>query len=199
MARLPTFQPSIDDALQFKISYLRAWGQLAHDGNNHSYQWSVRGEVIATVNYHIKTVSSDRKELIFDYYYQSEPIKYTVPIVAVVSNLGKGQRWYFLCPHTNQRCMNLICPSGHKYFLHRLAYPDYLYDTQKKSKQYRRFQKTFGWLTEERKLMEQLNQPYRKTHYRGQPTPLFKKLIALKKSLPEKGRLLEEFDKNNLF
>ena len=110
--------------------------------------------------------------MVLAYNHRDTPIKYAIEIVGISTNLGNGLRWYFICPYTGKRCMNLICPSGSQFFLHRTAFPELMYDSQKRSKEYRRINTTFGWLFEEERLNKQLNQKHRKTHYRGKPTPL---------------------------
>lgn len=178
MPRYQSFDPTIEDCLTIKISALNSWGYLTPNLNvwNRTYFWEWNGERVASIGYAIHTVSEDLKRMTLHYKHEGKPVTYSVDIVATPTNLGKGKRWYFICPKTGKRCMNLINPEGSKYFWHRTAFPELLYDSQKKSKAYRAFEKQFGPVFEIRRLEEQLSEKYRKTHYRGEPTPLVKKI-----------------------
>lgn len=90
--------------------------------------------------------------------------------------------------------MNLICPLGSKYFLHRSAFPVLMYNSQKKSKSFRTISAIFDWLEEENNLAEQLYQKYRKSHYRGKPTPLVRKLERLQSDHARQARMIREFE-----
>lgn len=181
MPRTQNFDPSIDECLTFKISMLNKRGHLKREHSMYgaSYIWSQRGEKIAEVGYSIIYISEDHKQLILDYQWRKEPVNYTVEIVGIPTNLANGRRWYFICPHTGQRCMNLICPSGSRYFFHRSAFPHLMYESQKQSKAYRRLEDSFGWVFKKEKLQKELWQKYRKRHYRGRPTPLAQKINKL--------------------
>lgn len=96
---------------------------------------------------------------------------------AIPANLGNGKRWYFICPHTRKRCMKLIAPNNEKYFLHRSAF-GLLYKKQTISKSDKAMHIFFDILGEVDELEEEINKPYRKTHYRGKPTPLQKKIYS---------------------
>lgn len=183
MPRCPTFDPSIDECLTLKLSAINSWGHLKrdHDMYGASYIWSRNGEQIAAIGYSIINVSDDRKLMILEYNWRNEPVKYTVELEGVTTNLGNGKRWYFICPHTGKRCMNLISPSGSRYFLHRSAFPHLMYESQKRSKCARFLDDHFGIYYKIEKLEKELYTKYRKKHYRGRPTPLVKKLTKLRR------------------
>ncbi|MCB9299927.1 MAG: hypothetical protein H6566_04705 [Lewinellaceae bacterium] len=197
MPRFPNFDPSIDECLTLKISAINSWGHLKPglDIYSASYNWSRNGKRIASIGYSIRTISEDLKRMTLDYKSHGTPVSYTVDIVGIITNLGNGKRWYFLCPHTGERCMNLICPSGSNYFYHRTAFPHLMYESQKKSKEYRRMEAAFGWMFEEDRLQQQLHKKFRKSHYRGEPTSLVRKVERLRRSFPKKERLLREFER----
>ncbi|MCB0549351.1 MAG: hypothetical protein KDD19_17365 [Phaeodactylibacter sp.] len=198
MPRFPNFDPSIDECLTLKISAINSWGYLKPDVDiyNASYIWSRNGEHIASIGYSIWTMSDDLKQMTLDYKQNGIPVKYSVDIEGLTTNLGNGKRWYFICPSTGERCMNLICPSGSRHFYHRTAFPHLMYESQKKSKEYRRIEATFGWMFEEERLQQQLHQKYRKRHYRGKPTPLVRKIERMRRGLPEKEKLLIDLERS---
>jgi len=177
MPRHPSFTPSIDDCLTIRIAKLNAWGHLKEGWEvfNRFYIWMQGDSEIGRIGYSIKEVHETQKRMILDYQVRGEPVRYEIALESIPTNLGKGKRWYFVCPHTRQRCMNLICPTGSKYFLHRSAFPDLMYESQKKSKAYRQFEAQYGWIFKETRIQQELNQKYRKRHYRGRPTPLVRK------------------------
>ena len=196
MRRQPNFEPSIDECLTIKISAINSWGhlRLSWDMYNASYIWSQKGKKVASIGYSIKNISDYQKQIILEYKYEEKPIKYSVEIVGIPTNIGIGKRWYFICPSTGKRCMNLISPSGCPYFLHRSAFTQLMYQSQKRSKEYRKYEAAYGWLFEEERLRNQLAQRYRKRHYRGRPTPLVMKIEKIKHSLPEKEKLLDKME-----
>ncbi len=201
MPHQPNFEPSIDECLTIKISAINSWGHLRlnWDMYNASYIWSRKGEKVASIGYSIKNISDSQKQIILEYKNKEEPVKYTIEIVGTPTNLGAGKRWYFICPSTSKRCMNLISPSGYPYFLHRSAFPQLMYQSQKKSKEYRKYEAAFDWLFEEERLRKQLGQKYRKRYYRGRPTPLVKKIEKIRQSLPEKEKLICELERESKY
>jgi len=66
---------------------------------------------------------------------EKKSIEYIVRIVAVSSNLGKGQNYYFVCPASFKKCKILYQCYGSDYFKCRLAYKNRIYyQTQTESK-----------------------------------------------------------------
>ena len=172
-----TSRQKIDDCLCISITSLKAWGYLRADVSNRNFTWSSNGREIARIGYTIHTIQDDMKEMQLKYRYKDEPIAYKIPIVSLPSNLGSGVRWYFVCAFSKKRCMKLICPNGSKHFAHRSAFPNMLYGSQMKTKSERAFYANFGIHVDVIDLQAELMQPYRKTHYKGQPTPLMRKFL----------------------
>lgn len=100
------------------------------------------------------------------------------------TNLKNGYRFYFVCPNTGKRCMKLLRPFGNRRFLHRTAWKGLCYKQQKESKQDRAIvNSSSGLLCRIDKLAWELyveRPKYQKTHYRGKPTPKYKRLHQLK-------------------
>ena len=153
MPRYSNSDPSIDECFTVKISMLNKWGHLGPGINayNRSYIWSRNGQQIASIGYKIEEITDDLKQMTLEYRKNGIPVKYKINIQGVVTNLGNGLRWYF------------ICPPGSKYFLHRSLFPVLMYNSQKKGKPSRTISAIFDWLEEENNLAEQLYQKYRKS------------------------------------
>lgn len=196
MARFPTAS-NIDNSLCVNVSSFRKWGDLKKDYVNATYSWTTHSKSkLGSIGYVIKKINSDRKILTLSYTFKGEKIKYDITLVSFPTNIGNGKRWYFICPSTKKRCTKLISPNDSKYFLHRTAYPNLLYFSQKRSKEYRRLDNTFGWLFERERLEKELEQPYKKRHYKGNPTPVAAKLKRLTSMnhFKKQMRLLAEFN-----
>lgn len=108
-------------------------------------------------------------------YNKEESVNYKVDLVSVPSNLGKGKLWYFVCPKTGNRCRKLY--GAGKYFLHREAYPDAMYESQTYSKFKRKMDKIFSTVFCVDDLMEELYSKHFKTHYDGEPTKRYKQIM----------------------
>ena len=182
MPRWPSFKPSIEDCLIINISKLREWGYLKNgwDFYHRSYMWYQGDRKTASIGFTIECVNEDLKCMTLKYKQRETSVEYTVDIVAIPTNLGNGKRWYFVCPNTGKRCMKLISPNGQKYFLHRTAF-NVLYEKQKESKSFRSIGKQFGYAFKLEKLYDELYSGNRKTHYKGEPTPLVRKILKMEK------------------
>lgn len=175
MPRFPTLALTFDDALQISIDKLKVWGYINSDGPKQgTLSWSNRGGICGKIS-----IASGRyKEHPFirlDYLHNDKAVSYTVDMVSVPSNLGKGEIWYFVCPYTNKRC-RILYSIGEK-FLHREAYKGYLYESQKQSKRMRQLDKAYGHALGSERLYEQLFQKHRKKCYAGKPTKRYARLM----------------------
>ena len=126
-----------------------------------------------------------------DYKYRDEPRKYRVRLVSVPSNLGAGEVWYFLCPHTGKRCRILYSVGG--WFLHREAFRRVYYDSQVQSKKTRNYMHVVGPLFKTDKLYDELYKPYFKRYYAGKPT---KRYARIQKKLERSEKVsVENYEK----
>jgi len=137
-------------------------------------KWSRRGQEIGSIN---ASVDLRRSPVVFlSYTYnKEEQVKYKVNLVSVESNLGIGKIWYFICPHTGKRCRKLY--SAGKYFLHRDAYPNAMYECQTYSKKGRMIDKVCKIMNGSEKLYSELYSKHFKTHYAGKPTKRYKQIL----------------------
>lgn len=130
-------------------------------------RFSVGGQPTGSVWVYVDAEDS-YGELHLSYTSDGESIEYSVPLVTVRSNLGKGYIWYFRCPSTQKRCRILYCAG--KYFLHRAAYDNCIYRIQTSSKLYRPWEQMIMRLRKADELEKELQKKYSKTHYLGLPT-----------------------------
>jgi hypothetical protein len=191
MAKYPTFPTLYDEVLQIDISRLKEWGYLKPEQiKNGTINWSSNGNKTGSISISVNTFS-EQPFIELDYKYRDESRNYKVRLVSILSNLGKGLIWYFLCPQTNKRCRKLYSIGG--YFLHREAFKDCMYDCQTKSKHYREFDKSFGAYFRTDELYSQLYKKHFKKTYAGKPT---KKYLNLMKQIQKsEGLTLNDIKK----
>ena len=118
-----------------------------------------------------------------DYYRNGERCKYGFIVEKRESNLpdNKGTVHFLVCPFTHQRCLKLYFYDGK--FMHRSAINGF-YRSQTTSHIERAFSAVLGKPMELDNLYEELYKPYRKKHYKGNPTPLMRKIQKVESRLP---------------
>lgn len=132
MARNPTFPDLLDEALQLSTTSLTKDYFLKSNTHQQGVcNWTIRGDHRASISLEVKTAETDGY-VILDYKYNDKPVRYTIQLTTIKSNLGKGLIWYFVCPITNKRCRILYQLQGR--FLHREAFSNAMYYTQIRSK-----------------------------------------------------------------
>ncbi len=119
----------------------------------------------------------------FAYSVAKIPITYRVNLVALPSNLGKGQIWYFTCPVTGVRCRKLHLVGS--YLFHRSAFQGVIYELQTWSKKTRSEAKLPAYrnLFIDRVISEAYSKRLRKT-YRNKLT---KRYLGFVKRLDKLG------------
>ena len=187
MPKPNTFPTLFDSVLQLNINSLKRDGFLIpRHRRSGTLTWSRNGNKTASIGITVNMASAP-PYVELDYKYGESSRKYTIRLVSVLSNLGAGEIWYFLCPHTGKRCRILYLVGG--WFLHREAFNGVYYDSQTRSKKMRDYDKMFGALYKTDKLYEELNKPYFKPYYNGEPT---KRYIRINKKLHEASRVSVE-------
>ena len=124
-------------------------------------------------------------------YNKDQSVDYKVRLVSVPSNLGIGKLWYFRCPETGKRCRKLY--GAGKYFLHRDAFPNAMYEYQTYSKKMREMDREFSLYYSFEKLWNELHSKYFKTHYAGKPTKRFKKIVGKMKKIKSMGNPVQRY------
>lgn len=175
MAKIPTFPPLYNEALQIDISKLKGWGYLNTEQiKNGTLNWSKDGNTTGSISIIVNTIS-ENPYIKLDYQYRGEHRNYKVRLVSIPSNLGKGLIWYFLCPETKKRCRKLYSIGG--YFLHREAFKGCMYECQTHSKKYRELDKNLGAYFNIDELYTQLHQKHFKKTYAGKPTKKYLRIM----------------------
>jgi hypothetical protein len=64
--------------------------------------WSSNGNPTGSISIQVNT-HSEQPYIELNYKYRDEPRNYKLSLVSMLSNLGKGLIWYFLCPQTNRQ------------------------------------------------------------------------------------------------
>ncbi len=175
MPKFSTIPTLYNDVLQINISKLKEWGYLepgVNSGGN--LVWSMNGQETGKISFRIYC-DPDPLYIELEYRYKDEPRKYKVHFTSLESNLGKGEVWYFICPHTLKICRKLYSIGG--YFLHREAFKNIYYESQIRSKRMRLLDKNFGPYFRLDKTYEELHRKYFKSFYAGKPTKKFKRLM----------------------
>jgi len=176
MPKIPTNPTILDKVKQIHLSKLKEWQYLEPNSfKSGKLSWSIGRQEIGSIRLS-SSMNRDQPFIKLSYNYNDEPVEYKVNLVTVPSNLGKGKLWYFVCPKTGKRCRKLY--GAGKYFLHREAYPDAMYESQTYSKQRRAMDKVFSTVFGVDDLMEELYSKHFKTHYDGEPTKRYKKIMS---------------------
>ncbi len=190
MAKFPTFPTLYNKALQIDISKLKGWGYLNPEQiKSGTLNWSRNGNPTGSISIQVNT-HSEQPYIELDYKYRDEPRNYKVYLTSIPSNLGKGEIWYFICPHTKKRCRKLYLIGG--YFLHREAFKGCMYETQTQSKKSRQLDKTLGAYFRTDQLYEQLYKKHFKKTYAGKPT---KKYLRIMEQIQKAYHEIEEIEK----
>lgn len=183
MSRHSSYTTTYDEAIQINISKIKEWGYLKPGQiKSGSLTWSRDGSITDTVGIKVNTASvSPYLEL--DYQVSGLRVNYRIQLVSIPSNLGSGHVWYFLCPVTRRRCRKLYSVGPE--FLHREAYQDCIYESQRRSHKERELTKLNEKLYAEIKAYEQILTKHYKSHYAEKPTK--RHLKMLKKIAEAKG------------
>ena len=175
MPKPHTFPTLYNEALQISISKLKGWGYLNPEQiKSGTLNWSRNGNPTGSISIQVNT-HSEQPYIELDYKYRDEPRNYKVYLTSTLSNLNRGEIWYFLCPQTKKRCRKLYSIGG--YFLHREAFNGCMYETQTQSKKNRQLDKTFGAYFKSNNLYSELYKKNFKKTYAGKPTKKYLRIM----------------------
>lgn len=176
MPRYANYNTTVEDCLKYRVK------SLTENNNNYlkSYgirsgvtSWTINGEPHAKIDFKV-THTENGTFITFNYRCNGEPINYNVNLISRVSNLGKGEMWFFVCPVTGKCCRKLYLNGTH--FLHREAYRGLMYESQLKSHSTRNMLKVFDAVFVSDEVYDELYKKHFKTHYNGKETKRYKKL-----------------------
>lgn len=163
-----------DELKTIDINFLRKNGYLKPENwQSGIITWSRGERKTGSISVIVCTLSHNQY-IELNYKYNEQPINYRVQLVPVISGLGKGVVWYFICPKTEKRCRKLYLADT--YFLHRTAFTG-MYGKQIASKKYRHLDKTIGVYVKADSLYEQLYKKYFKKTYAGKPTKKYQRIM----------------------
>lgn len=176
MGKMATYPLVIDRCKQISITDLKNFGYLSKTGSvKFDLVWGSRSQ---KSKISVWLLSSRIKGFVeLSYVVDGEPIKYKVKLVCKISNLGKGNIWYLVCPFSQKLCKKLYL--GDKHFVNRELLEGSFYSKQLESKKYREIVTVFGKDFKIDDLYEQLHSKNFKKFYAGKPTKRF--LMILKK------------------
>lgn len=128
-------------------------------------RWSVGDEETSSISFRIHT-DPTRPVLTLLYSIVGQDVTQTVELVAVPSNLNRGQYWLFTCPVCGKRCKKLHLIRG--LFQHRTAVPDAYYRQQVRTYwPFGRYMDAYEGIGE---IFEAAEAPYFREYYAGKPT-----------------------------
>lgn len=177
MGRYSRIPDLLNECDTISATSLKRWGYLKPGMMQRgTITWSRNGTKLGCIDIAVNTYS-EGPYLELDYCYRKAPVKYRVQLVSVPSNIGVGRVWYFLCPVTGKRCRKL-CRVGPG-FLHRDAHsgPGCMYETQTYSSRNRNLVSLYDKYFRKEKAYEQIYSKHFKTHYAGNPTKRYLKLL----------------------
>lgn len=176
MAKHPTYPTIYDEVIKINISKLKKWGYLqAGQIKKGSLKWSRNGALTNSVAIKVN-IASVNPYLELDYTCGGLRINYCVPLVSVPSNLGVGRVWYFLCPVTGKRCRKLYSVGAE--FLHRQAFRDCMYESQRRSHKERKFFQLIDKYNAAVDACTCIATKYYKSHYAEKPTRRHIKILG---------------------
>jgi hypothetical protein len=175
---MSSFAATVGECKRIEISFLRKQGYLEQGCiRSGTLSWSRNGQPTGSISIsssiqpeeaYIRLVYS-----ITDRNGEKTDIDYRIDLVSVPSNLGWGNRWYFLCPFTFKRCSILYKVPDSYYWKHREAFTHFYYESQLTAASC----KPFMFMVYERKQQELLEGRKRvRRFYKGKPTRLQQRL-----------------------
>ncbi|PKP29869.1 MAG: hypothetical protein CVT99_15455 [Bacteroidetes bacterium HGW-Bacteroidetes-16] len=177
MPKPHTYPTLYNETLQIHISKLKEWGYLTPGQiKSSTLTWSSNGNPTGSISIQVNT-HSEQPYIELDYKYRDEPRNYKLYLTSTPSNLGKGEIWYFLCPHTKKRCRKLYLIGG--YFLHREAFKGCMYECQTLSKDSREWRQALNLIFKREDLLNILHAKHFKSTYAGKPTKRYLKIMHL--------------------
>lgn len=188
MSKFPTFPLLYDNVIQINISKLKQLNYLQPKQiKNGKLNWSKNGNIIGSISMQVNT-HSEKAYIELNYNYKGETRSYKIYLTAILSNLKKGEIWYFICPKTKKRCRILYLIEG--YFFHREAFSGCMYWIQTQSKQDRAIARKYKpyWQDNE---FDKLQSKHFKYFYNGKPT---KRYLNFKRKIEKANQLPDPLD-----
>src|SRR6187551_1948058 len=193
MGRYSTGATSTNANKRISISFLKQQGYFEPGQKTYgTCNFNINGEPTGSISIMVNTIEEPYLQLA---YTQTDhttgektDIDYKVKLVRVKSNLGKGYRYYFLCPFSLKQCEIIYMAYGSLYFKHRKAYKHQIYYPQQMESKMGR---CFRYHSIERQI-EEMYLGKKKSHYRGRKTRRMKRIELLEKKFYHYSGLADE-------
>jgi hypothetical protein len=169
------------ESKRISISFLKNHGYFEPEGKDGKINFRANDEYIGNISLSSHITDEPHVQLTYIKTNNSTgekvDIKYKIALVKVPSNLGRGFRYYFLCPFSNKKCETLYMAYGSPHFKHREAYRHRIYyRCQMESKT----GLCYNYHNLERQI-EELYSKMTKSHYKGIKTRLVKRIEELER------------------
>jgi len=176
----------IDNLLHISTKKLREWQYFNVDSQKTGIiSWSSNDVKSASIRIIVDMI---KETTCLKYSFNGNPVNQEIPLEYLNSNIGNGKVWYFICPVALKRCSKLYLINGK--FVSRSAIKNGIYSNQTKSKNWRKVDSFFSLSDKRTNLLDDLDTPYRKSHYKGKWTKKSNKLIKLSQKLEQIGPLV---------
>jgi len=186
MPRTPNFPDTTDEVKSISLAYLRESGLLRPGYHVTTLSWNRNGKPTGRITLEAHLLPECEPHLRLKYTFNdTTPLDYRIALEALPSNLPGHEhrpgRYRMRCPVSGRAATVLYLHGGNGYFAHRLAYPSQrlYYESQLMPASVKPL---IAPLALDRKLDEAYTARHkkgRKTHYRGQPTRWYARLLAL--------------------
>lgn len=190
MPKPHTFPPLYNELKTVSISTLGKDYLKPNSITTGTVFWTRGSERVGSIS--VKSIMErDNPRIILSYNSNDVPVSYTVRLVSIPSNIGKGVIWYFICPYTHKRCRKLYLNDGR--FYHRNAFKDCMYETQTYSRQNVFLCRQWQKLIAKEKAYDKLYSKYFTKKYNGKPTKKYLRIlkqIAAGQGISEEALLL---------
>ena len=133
MGRPSTGTPIVEHHDSLPLRFLIDRGYLRNGYTiGGSIEWSWCGRPMGSAGLKVMTTGSTAL-LTLHYWLSGEEIEQQISMIAHPSNLGvgRGQVWYFICPHSGNKCRKLYRVG--RYFYSRAALSEAIYQSQAES------------------------------------------------------------------
>ena len=166
-----SFSPKFfDETPQISISKLKQWGYLAPSQVKHfEIVWDRFGSIAVTLDF-----VSEEPSIEISYYCNNKFVQDKIMLISKVSNLGKGDIWFFICPRSNKLCRKLYFYGN--FFSHRILFVEGVYKSQILSRKKRKIEKKYGAYFQSEMLCKKFFKKHFKRHYKGSLTKKYAKL-----------------------
>lgn len=174
MSRNSSFPTIIDQVDTIDISFLKKYGYLSPNQKKSGIITWKKYNYENRISIEINTIQYPYI-LKLSYICFDEKIEYEIRIISKISNLGKGEIFFFICPFAQKLCRKLY--SFGRYFCHREAMKNSYYYSQTLSSTGRFIDKKICSFHYRDVYLSKLEKKYFKKYYKGITTKKYDLII----------------------